>query len=84
MAEKPLKQDDAMEVIGFHPEWIDEDFNPNGTRVGFVNADAGFTCARWCNYHDCYETVDNTLENVGDHLMPTHYAFIPSTALLPR
>ena len=24
------------EVIAFNEKWIDEDFNPNGTRVGFM------------------------------------------------
>ena len=23
------------EVIAFNEKWIDEDFNPNGTRIGF-------------------------------------------------
>lgn len=27
------------EVIAFNKEWIDEDFNPNGTRVGFLQDD---------------------------------------------
>lgn len=25
------------EVIAFNEKWIDEDFNPNGTRVGFIS-----------------------------------------------
>lgn len=25
------------EVIGYNPAWIDEDFNPNGTRIGFLS-----------------------------------------------
>ena len=28
---------EGEEVIGYNPAWIDEDFNPNGTRVGFFN-----------------------------------------------
>lgn len=27
------------EVIAFNKKWIDEDFNPNGTRVGFIQDD---------------------------------------------
>ena len=28
---------EGIEVIAFHHKWIDEDFNPNGTRIGFLN-----------------------------------------------
>ena len=34
------------EVIAFNEKWIDEDFNPNGTRVGFMQDD-GFVSATW-------------------------------------
>lgn len=34
------------EVIAFNEKWIDEDFNPNGTRVGFIQDD-GFVSATW-------------------------------------
>lgn len=42
------------EVIAFNEKWIDEDFNPNGTRVGFMQDD-GFVSATWNNEQDCYE-----------------------------
>lgn len=42
------------EVIAFNEKWIDEDFNPNGTRVGFLQDD-GFISATWNNEQDCYE-----------------------------
>ena len=73
-----LKQEAAWEVIGFHFDWIDEDFNPNGTRVGFVNGEGGFTCAKWCNSQDTYVTIDDTF-TPEVHVMPTHYMLIPST-----
>ena len=44
------------EVIAFNKEWIDKDFNPNGTRIGFLSDD-GFVSAVWLNEHDCYETI---------------------------
>lgn len=25
------------EVIGYNPAWVDEDFNPNGIRIGFLS-----------------------------------------------
>ena len=31
------------EVIAFNEKWIDEDFNPNGTRVGFMQDDGTST-----------------------------------------
>lgn len=43
------------EVIAFNEKWIDEDFNPNGTRVGFMQDD-GFVSATWNNDDDCYDT----------------------------
>lgn len=69
MAEKPLQQGDAMEVVAFHPDWVDPDFNPNGTRVGFINGDDKFYSAKWCDYHDVYENDES--------IMPTHYMFMP-------
>ena len=32
--ERPLEF--GEEVIGYNKAWIDEDFNPNGTRIGFL------------------------------------------------
>lgn len=46
------------EVIAFNEKWIDEDYNPNGTRVGFISDDSGevFISATWNNEQDCYDT----------------------------
>lgn len=46
----------GVEVIAYHHKWVDEDFNPNGTRVGFLG-DEGFISAFWWDYQDCYETI---------------------------
>lgn len=43
------------EVIAFNEKWIDEDFNPNGTRVGFLQDD-GFISAKWNDEYNEYET----------------------------
>lgn len=51
---------EGIEVIAFHHKWIDEDFNPNGTRVGFLNGNHEFTSAFWWDYQDCYETINRT------------------------
>ena len=52
-ADHPLP--DGQEVIGYNKEWVHEDFNPSGTRIGFLN-DNGFTSAKWVNDQDCYAT----------------------------
>lgn len=52
-ADHPLPY--AQEVIGYNKEWVDEDFNPSGTRVGFLT-DTGFFSAKWVNDQDCYAT----------------------------
>ena len=46
----------GVEVVAYHHKWVDEDFNPNGTRVGFLG-DEGFISAFWWDYQDCYETI---------------------------
>ena len=52
-ADHPLPY--GQEVIGYNKEWVEEDFNPSGTRVGFLN-DIGFISAKWVNDQDCYTT----------------------------
>ena len=52
-AEHPLP--DGQEVIGYNKEWVHEDFNPSGTRIGFLS-DIGFHSAKWVNDQDCYGT----------------------------
>ena len=52
-ADHPLPY--GQEVIGYNKEWVHEDFNPSGTRVGFLN-DIGFISAKWVNEQDCYTT----------------------------
>ena len=46
----------GVEVIAYHHKWVDEDFNPNGTRIGFLSDD-GFISAFWWDEQDCYETI---------------------------
>lgn len=45
----------GQEVIGYNKAWVHEDFNPSGTRIGFLN-DIGFVSAKWINDQDCYVT----------------------------
>ena len=52
-ADHPLPY--GQEVIGYNKEWVHEDFNPSGTRIGFLSA-IGFHSAKWVNDQDCYGT----------------------------
>ena len=52
-ADHPLPY--GQEVVGYNKEWVHEDFNPSGTRVGFLN-DIGFISAKWVDDQDCYAT----------------------------
>ena len=58
----------GVEVVGFSPTWICEDFNPKGTRVCFRTED-GWTSARWVDHQDCYTEDTET--------KPTHWLEIP-------
>lgn len=83
----------GVEVIAYNEKWIDEDFNPNGTRVGFIQDD-GFTSANWNNEQDCYDTcsvegddyyqgvsgipgMDEYHKQFVKPNMPTHWMSIP-------
>ena len=47
----------GVEVIAYNHKWVDEDFNPNGTIVGFLSDD-GFISAFWRDEQDCYRTIN--------------------------
>lgn len=53
--------EEGIEVIAFHHKWINEDFNPNGTRIGFLNGDKEFTTAYWWDYQDSYITINKSI-----------------------
>lgn len=56
----------GIEVMAFKPEWIDEDFNPRGIRIGFQNEmeseEGTFVSAEWLDYHDSYMTRDGEID----------------------
>lgn len=75
---KKEKPENGIEIICFNPEWIDEDFNPNGTRIGFLNDDYEFTTAYWWDYQDCYMTICGAFsEHIQNNTEPTHWMEIP-------
>ena len=46
----------GFEVIGYSEGWIDEDFNPKGMRVCYLD-DFGWHSAKWNNDQDCWDSV---------------------------
>lgn len=50
----------GIEVLAYSSEWIDEDYNPKGIRVGFQDfskdSDGEFVSAKFCNSQDSYYT----------------------------
>lgn len=48
--------DHGIEVLGFSPAWIDEDFNPDGVRVCWVDENGNWTSSKWDNDQDSYHT----------------------------
>ena len=63
-----------IEVIGFNPEWIHEDFNPNGTRMCSFTEDQ-WNSAEWDSDSDCY---------VHTEQIPTHWLPLPLSPLLSK
>lgn len=78
---------EGIEVIFYNPKWINEDFNPKGTRVGFLNGDGNYISSYWCNYHDEYHTRISDEDNEQFELskaedqIPTHWQHLPKFKL---
>lgn len=47
------------EVLFFHEDWIDEDFNPKGVRIGF-RLDEDYVTAHYWSHQDCYMTISHS------------------------
>jgi hypothetical protein len=70
------------EVLLFNKEWIDEDYNPKGIRIGFL--DGGHVwCSAFCScitdyYHRDSNKDDNGfLDSKAENQIPTHWMPIP-------
>lgn len=66
----------------FNEKWIDEDFNPSGLRVGFLDDD-GFISTEWDEDCDCYCTTYEEGDDVDAYgrkkpNMPTHWMKMPT------
>ena len=51
------------EVLSFNEMWIDEDFNPTGIRIGYLDDNGNFVSAKYCpdseDYVTCCEEGDD-------------------------
>lgn len=58
---KEQKPPMGEEVLAYNPNWIDEDFNPKGIRIGFQDVsdgdDGDFVSA---HYWRCYMTISHS------------------------
>ena len=74
----------GVEVIAYHHKWVDEDFNPNGTRIGFLS-DEGFTSGFGWDEQDCYGAISKEIcesdedfdKNRSDNTEPEFWLPIP-------
>lgn len=61
----------GQEVLAYHPDWVDEDFNPKGIRTGFQDLsdgdDGDFVSAHYWSHQDCYMTISHGIcdDNLG-------------------
>ncbi|MGI9582624.1 hypothetical protein ACR1PO_15620 [Chryseobacterium sp. RRHN12] len=73
--------EEGFEVICFNEKWIDEDFNPKGVRIGFLNGNE-WTTAHYWNYQDTYVTIsysdcdEEFSDEIRENIDPTHYRII--------
>jgi len=69
----------GIEVDLYNPKWINEDYNPDGLRIGFLCDVSGWVSAYYCSYHDEYHTRtsdedDKQFEDYqAENQVPTHW-----------
>jgi len=84
---KDKKPELGVEVLLFNKNWINEDYNPKGIRLGFWDDVSEWISTYWCNYHDEYHTRlssedDKHFEDFkGKNQIPTHWIEIPKTII---
>lgn len=68
LVEKP---EHCIEVLGYHPDWVDEDFNPDGICLCFLMDEGEWTVAKWCGLHDEWHTRLTGVKNWDKNLYET-------------
>jgi len=74
--------ENGMEVFGFNPSWIDEDYSLDGVCMCFMDDEGMWTITKWCGYHDDYHTYYSVKWGDGEIKVaepPTHW--LPKTTL---
>lgn len=64
----------GQEVIGYNPEWADEDFNPDGVCLCFYNEfhdEPYWSRSEWDNELDTWDCIE------GEKAAPTHWMHKP-------
>ena len=72
------------EVVFYNPAWVDEDFNPKGTRIGFRLEEDYVTSYYW-SHQDCYLSISHSecdnnpsySEKIRSSIEPTEWMPIP-------
>ncbi|WP_333661566.1 DUF551 domain-containing protein [Chishuiella changwenlii] len=75
--------EESIEVLFFNEKWINEDYNPFGTRIGFYNNEDFITAYYW-NYQDTYITIshnecdddDGFSDEIKNSIEPTHWKYV--------
>lgn len=69
----------GTEVLLFKKSWINQDYNPRGVRIGYLDDVSGWVSAYWCNYHNAYHTRTSNEDNdqfedfKSINQIPTHW-----------
>lgn len=58
---KDVQAPHGVPVWCWNPEWVSEDFNPEGIREGFWNDDGYWTTCGWDACQDVFTTIDNQI-----------------------
>lgn len=76
---KEQQPEAGREVLLYNEKWINEDYNPNGIRIGWFGDVSGWVSAYWCNYHEEYHTRDSVdddkqfTDSEAENQVPTHW-----------
>jgi hypothetical protein len=77
--DESIKPPDGMIVLGYSPNWVDEDFNPTGVRECFLNEGEWNSC-KWDNDQDTWWN-DETWQQKTDG-PPTHFMLRPEPPMI--
>lgn len=73
MRTKPVTN---QEVLGWNKYWVNEDYNPDGICLCFLDDEGVWTIAVWCGTHDEWHTWEHNIpykDRNGIKPAPTHW-----------